>query len=73
VPVTTQTNSRSPSASLKASAKAGQALEFARDDNGGKVQNLQGQHPHPNFAKNAKLGWGTLGFIFELDALAGLT
>jgi len=62
VPVTMQRNSRSAfdSPSLALGVRSGQALDFAQDDNGWGVLNLQGQNPHPNFAKNAKLGWGTL-------------
>ena len=73
VPVTMQTKSRSPfdSPSLTLSVRPGQALDFARDDNGWGGLNLHGQNPHSNFAKSAKLEWGTLGFLY-VGARCGL-
>jgi hypothetical protein len=42
-----------------------QAPDFARDDSGWGVLNLQDGNPHPNFAKGAKLEWGTLEIRFR--------
>jgi hypothetical protein len=63
---------RLPLVGTRSSLRAGSPLRSLRLASVGMtiqlgVLNLQGQNPRPNFAKDAKLGWGTLVVLLSLD------